>query len=154
FGHAVAEIKLGIGGARRRHERQNGYMGADREGEDGDRRRISSACGFVACCARKCCIPGCKDKPTGILRLTIAAPNSAAPKATNTSSTSPSRTSITAAPRPRAHKQTVFASASIALFWMSSTGWRNCSVYPRSAWLRAEFPALRPVEPPDPGTES
>src|SRR5262249_43767238 len=43
----------------------------------------------------------------------------------NTSSTSPLRTSITAAPRPRAPKQTVFASASIALFWMSSTGWRS-----------------------------
>src|SRR5262249_5530373 len=43
----------------------------------------------------------------------------------NTSSTSRSRTSITAAPRPRAHKQTVFASASIAPSRMSSTGWRS-----------------------------
>src|SRR5215469_2354580 len=43
----------------------------------------------------------------------------------NTSSISRSRTSITAAPRPRAHKPTESASASIALCWMSFTGWRS-----------------------------
>jgi hypothetical protein len=39
--------------------------------------------------------------------------------------TSRSRTSITAAPRPRARKPTAPASASTAPCWMSSTGWRS-----------------------------
>jgi hypothetical protein len=47
----------------------------------------------------------------------------AVPRATNTSSISPSRTSTTAAPRPRARKPMAFASASIAPSSTSSTGW-------------------------------
>src|SRR6516225_7687198 len=39
------------------------------------------------------------------------------------SSISPSRTLITAVPRPRARKRMEFVSASIAPSWMSSTGW-------------------------------
>src|SRR6516164_11115061 len=41
------------------------------------------------------------------------------------SSTSRSRTSITAAPRPRARRPMESASASIAPSWMSSIGWRS-----------------------------
>ena len=52
----------------------------------------------------------------------IAAPNFAAPRATNTSSTSRSRTSTTAAPRPRAHRRMESASASTAPSWTSSIG--------------------------------
>src|SRR5215831_6938220 len=43
----------------------------------------------------------------------------------NTSSTSPSRTSITAVPKPRGHRRMGSASASIAPCWMSSIGWRS-----------------------------
>jgi hypothetical protein len=57
--------------------------------------------------------------------LPIAAPSFAALKAMNTSSTSRSRTSITAAPRPRARRPMASASVSIAPSWMSSTGWRS-----------------------------
>src|SRR5215472_4829439 len=55
----------------------------------------------------------------------IAAPSSAAARATNTSSTWRSRTSITAAPRPRARRPTGSASASIAPCSTSSTGSRS-----------------------------
>jgi hypothetical protein len=51
-------------------------------------------------------------------------------RATNTSSTSRSRTSITAAPIPRARKPMESASASIALSWMSSTGLRSAKDLP------------------------
>src|SRR5215470_17098575 len=43
----------------------------------------------------------------------------------NTSSTSPSKTLITAEPKPKARKQMESASASIAPSWMSFTGWRS-----------------------------
>src|SRR6516162_1765886 len=57
--------------------------------------------------------------------LPIVAPSFAAPKAMNTSSISPLRTSITAAQRLRARKPMASASASIAPSWMSFTGSRS-----------------------------
>src|SRR5215472_8520046 len=92
----------------------------------------------------------------------MVALNSAAARATNTSSISRWRTSITAVPRPRARKPTAFASASIALFWTSSTGlhsarrsiWRSTSCRPtstlgssnimNSAPIRAAGASVRP----------
>src|SRR5215469_92855 len=43
----------------------------------------------------------------------------------NTSSTSPSKTLITAEPKPKARKRMESASASTAPSWMSFTGWRS-----------------------------
>jgi hypothetical protein len=59
------------------------------------------------------------------LSRVLAAPSSAAARVTNTSSTSPSRTSTTAEQKPRARRPTGSASASTGPCSTSSTAWRS-----------------------------
>jgi hypothetical protein len=59
------------------------------------------------------------------LSRVLAAPSSAAARATNTNSISPSRTSTTAERKPRARRPTGSASASTGRCSTSSTAWRS-----------------------------